>query len=73
MEDEPKGEFPFETALIFSFKTLLPLEKTDEDDLKIEYAYIGKIVWIEMALCGYLAASFINYLTEQVYSYFKLP
>jgi hypothetical protein len=69
--EEPKGELSFKEALIFSMKNLLPMEKPD--NFKIEYAHIGKIIWIEIAVFGFISAHFVNYLLEQVQSYFKPP
>lgn len=68
-EEETHGDLSFKKALIFSIKTILPMEKPD--DFKINYAHIGKIIWIEIAVFGFLAAHFVNYLLEQILSYFK--
>lgn len=70
-EEVHNGELPFKEALIFSMKNLLPMEKPD--DFRIKYAHIGKIIWIEIAVFGFLSAHFVNYLLEQVQSYFKPP
>jgi hypothetical protein len=70
-EHDLGGKLPFKKALLFSIKTLLLME--NQDDLEIRHAQIGKIIWIEKVVCGYLAVNFMNYLLELLQSYFKLP
>ncbi|VVB71604.1 Pentapeptide repeats (9 copies) [uncultured archaeon] len=70
-ERDVKSELSFKKALIFSMRIILPIEK--KDDFEIKYAHIGKIIWIEIAVFGFLAANFVNYLLSEVQSHFKPP
>ncbi|MGV8174454.1 MAG: pentapeptide repeat-containing protein [Methanothrix sp.] len=70
-EHDLGGKLSFKQALLFSIKTLLLME--NQDNIKIRHAHVGKIIWIEKVVCGYLAVNFMNYLLELLQSYFKLP
>jgi len=61
----------FKEALIFSSRILLLMEKPD--DFEIEYAHIGKIIWIERAVFGFLVVPYIDSLLSELQSYFKPP
>jgi hypothetical protein len=69
--EESKCELSFKEALIFSSRILLLMEKPD--DFEIEYAHIGKIVWIERAVFGFLVVPYIDSLLSELQSYFKPP
>ncbi|MCX6641912.1 MAG: pentapeptide repeat-containing protein [Candidatus Bathyarchaeota archaeon] len=70
-QEEANCELSFKEALIFSSRILLLMEKPD--DFEIEYAHIGKIVWIERAVFGFLVVPYIDSLLSELQSYFKPP
>jgi hypothetical protein len=43
------------------------------DNFEIKYAHIDKIIWIERAVFGFLVVPYINYLINEMQSYFKPP
>lgn len=69
IEEQDARGLSLKEAIIFSAKNLLTMERPD--DFEIKHKHIGKIIWIENAIFGFLAAIFVYYLLDVVRAYFK--
>jgi hypothetical protein len=68
---EANCELSFKEALVFSSRILLLMEIPD--DFEIDHAHIGKIIWIERVVFGFLVVPYMDSLISELKSYFKPP